>query len=633
MKTLKVVLIALVVIVASLVVALFIFLKTVDLNRYLPPITEQVTKATGREIKIGNAGLDFSFFRGVSLDLKDIVMSDDTQFSDKPFLNVGRLTLGVDLGAILGGKIVVTEIAVEALRLNIIHDKDGRINVASIGAVTGKGGTPSKSGTSPSSAVALPVLLVKNFHVDGAGVSYVDQMFAPTLAVPVNKIDILVKNFSLTDFFDVSLKASAFSSEQDIVINGRVGLDPATLGAKIEEMKVDMDLGKVAMDSLTTALPMLAPAGLQEMKGVLSLNIGNTLLNPAGLKSLRASASMANGRVVVKAFPVPVEKISLSVDGDEQELSIKDLSCSISSGTIHAQGTVKNYLVKPVVTISGTAQGIEARGISDAYKLPVKANGKVTGEFQAGFSGMTPQEIVGSLDGELKASMKDGSLEGLNLLQAGLANIPMLPGLLTSVQSSLPPETQSDLQKGITLINSCETVAKSKGGVVTLEKAELVTRDVTVSATGTANLLGDADIKADLYIEKALAQALISKVKDLVGISTDDGRLYIPFSVQGPLMKPKVQPDVAYLSKKLLMERGKDQLQKVLEKNPQAQGLLNAIFGGSSQEGGTQNQPSSQGTTEGGQTQPAGQGAQPDQGGTSTNKAVNALFNAIFEKK
>jgi hypothetical protein len=209
----------------------------------------------------------------------------------------------------------------------------------------------------------------------------------------------------------------------------------------------------------------------------------------------------------------------------------------------------------------------------------------------------------------------------------------MLPGLLASAQSSLPPETQSDLEKGVTLINSCEAVAKSKGGVVTLEKADLVTRDVTISATGTANLLGDVDIKADLYIEKALAQALISKVKDLGGISTDDGRLYIPLFVQGPLMKPKVQPDVAYLSKKLLMERGKDQLQKVLEKNPQAQGLLNAIFGGPAQGGQSQDQSATPGSAEGSQPQPTDQGGQQNQGGTNTNKAVNALFNAIFEKK
>jgi hypothetical protein len=98
-------------------------------------------------------------------------------------------------------------------------------------------------------------------------------------------------------------------------------------------------------------------------------------------------------------------------------------------------------------------------------------------------------------------------------------------------------------------------------------------------------------------------------------------------------MKPKVQPDVAYLSKKLLMERGKDQLQKVLEKNPQVQGVLNAIFGGSTQGGETQNQPAAQSGGEGSQLQPTDQGGQQDQSGTNANKAVDNLFNAIFEKK
>jgi uncharacterized protein involved in outer membrane biogenesis len=632
MKTLKVVLISLVVIFACLVVGLFIFLKTVDMNRYLPLITEQVNKATGRELKIGRAGLNFSFFKGVTVDLKDIMMSDDPRFSDQAFLKVGGATLGVDLGAILGGKIVVTEIAIDSPKVTIIRDKEGRINVALLGSAPGKPAASSKPDQS-ASAAALPMILVRDFHIDKASVIYIDQMFTPALSVPINDITVVVRNFSLTAPFDVSLKAAAFSADQDISMNGRVGLDLISLGAKIENMKADVDLGKVALDRLIAALPMLQPAGLKEMKGALSLSVQSAVLDQTGLKSLKASLGMSEGRMVLNVFPIPVESIAMNLTVDERNATVKDLSCAVSGGEIRIQGTVKDYLTRPQVDLSGTAEGVEAKGISEAYKLPVKANGKVTAGFRAGFSGMTPEEIMRSLDAEVKANMKEGSLEGINLLQTGLANIPMLPGILASVQSSLPPETQADLEKGVTLVKSCDTVAKSKGGVVNLEKAELVTRDVSALASGTVHLTGDVDIKVDLFIEKALAEALVKKVKDLAGLETEDNRLYIPLFVKGPLMKPQVQPDTAYLSKKLLLERGKDELQKVLEKNPQVQGVLNAIFGGPSQGEVPSDQSAPQSGSEGSQVQPADQGTQPGPGETNSGKAVDALFNAIFEKK
>jgi hypothetical protein len=98
-------------------------------------------------------------------------------------------------------------------------------------------------------------------------------------------------------------------------------------------------------------------------------------------------------------------------------------------------------------------------------------------------------------------------------------------------------------------------------------------------------------------------------------------------------MKPQVQPDTAYLSKKLLLEQGKDQLQKILEKNPQVQGVLNAIFGGPSQGEASSDQSAPQSGTEGSQVQPADQGTQSGQGETNAGKTVDALFNAILKKK
>ncbi len=631
MKTLKIVLISVLGIILALIIGLVIFLKTVDVNHFLPPITAQAAKATGRDVRIGKAGLQLSFLKGVILELRDVSMSDDAKFSDKPFVTLDRVALGVDLGMILRGQIAVSDVTVESPRIVVVRNKDGQINASTIGAATQAPPSPAAQSQSvaqpkPGAAPVLPAFLVKSIHVTNGAVSFVDQSFSPSLTVELDKIDILVKDLSLASPFDVAVKASVFSTQEDIALNGQVTLDLASSGARIKGLKTELDMGKVALDKLIASLPMLKPAGLKEMKGALVLDIKDADLGASGLKSLNAALTLSNGHALLETFPVPFENIALNVDLDEKEAKVSDLSCTLSTGTIHVQGAIKDYMASPVMNFKGTAQAIEAKGISDAYKLPVKANGKVNADFEASFSGKAPDEIMNSLDAQFKADMKEGSLEGINLLKTGLANIPMLPGLLASVQSGLPAETQADLEKDVTVVNLCEVVAKAKGNLVTIEKAQIVTRDVTVSATGTVKLMDTVDMKADLYIEKALAQALIAKVKDLSALRTDDGRVYILLFVNGPLMKPLVQPDMKYLTQKLLVNRGQEQLQKVFQKNPQLQGVLNSIFGGSSQD-----QPAA---TQNGETQ-----GQPAQEGQSTQKeapagqAVNDLLNSIFKKK
>ena len=81
-----------------------------------------------------------------------------------------------------------------------------------------------------------------------------------------------------------------------------------------------------------------------------------------------------------------------------------------------------------------------------------------------------------------------------------------------------------------------------------------------------------------------------------------------------------------YLTQKLLVNKGKELLQNVIDKNPEVQGVLNALFGapakGEAQSGVPQPQ-------EGGTAQ-SGQDNQSEP--VSADEAVDAIFN-MFKKK
>jgi hypothetical protein len=111
------------------------------------------------------------------------------------------------------------------------------------------------------------------------------------------------------------------------------------------------------------------------------------------------------------------------------------------------------------------------------------------------------------------------------------------------------------------------------------KKAVAESRDLSFELRGMVALPEKADLKADLYIHPKVAAALIARVPDLESLRDEQANIYLPVNITGALAKPLVMPDIEYLSKKLLVGRGAQQLKKVLGDIPEVQGVLNSLFG------------------------------------------------------
>jgi hypothetical protein len=577
MKVLKIVLIIFITLIILLTGGLFIFLKTFDLNKYVPQITEQAKKALGREVKIGRADLGFSFARGIALNVRDVVIADDARFSDKPFFSVDHVDVGLDVGAlILAQKLQLTEVVIESPKIRIIRSREGAINAATIAA-----SAPAPANTVPDeqrAAAAMPALLVKDIKVTGAELTYIDGMFSPELGVQINKIDIGVHDFSLTSFFDVTVNAAVFSSVQDLAVNARVQLDLLKTMVRIAPLKVSFDLAKIEAGRLNKELPMLVSLGFKQAGGVLSITAPEIVAGAKGVEGLKAQIVFEKGMLAASVVPVAVEDIVIKADVDEKQADIKTFSMVVAGGAVNGNALVVNYLTVPVVSAVVNAQGVDVKRLLASYNLPVSIKGKVEAVVNLKFSGVTPEEVMSSLDGDVKGGLKDGVLENVNLLALGLGNIPMLPGLLDSVTPSLSPESQEEVRKGVTVLQSCNVQARMSGGVVQLDAVDLATRDLLAHAQGTVDLKADMDVKADIRMAQDLSERLANSVKELSVLKDEQGRIYIPLGINGPIAKPKVMPDVEYLTKKLIAASGGEALQKVLG-TPEVSEAVDAIFG------------------------------------------------------
>lgn len=452
----------------------WLFLSTLDANRYVPAAVDAVAKATGRQLSVGHAGIGFSFNKGLALTLNNVSLSDDPQFSSQPFVTAGQVVLVIDVRATLLEKsLVIAGVTVVDPQATVIRTKDGRINAAAMNAAVmsapSSGAAPVAK---PAAAASLPLLVVKKIMVSGGVLHFRDYSFEPAIVLDVSRIALNVSNFSFNAPFDLTLEAALFSNEPDVAISGRAGVDPVGLAARLENVKCSLTLDRILPLRLNNACPMMKPAGFKQSSGAVNVQIKRAVVGAKGVDSLEADAD---------------------------------------------------------------------------------------------------------------ASISNTVLEGGNLLASALKGIPMFPDLLNTVLADLPPETQEDIRKGITVIDRLEVLLSADRQIVTVRKAEMSTRDLAVSASGTLKLPAELDMAVKLFIAPKLSLVLVNKVPDLGGLSKDDGRIYVPLALRGSMMKPNVLVDMDYLTKKLLLNRGRQELEKALGDPAVGRAvgdLLNSFFKG-----------------------------------------------------
>jgi uncharacterized protein involved in outer membrane biogenesis len=581
MKFVKIFLIVIAVVIILISAGFFYFIKTVDVNKYVPQIASEVKKATGRGLVIGKVGIELSFSRGLVLDINGITLSDDPAFSYKPFLTIDRVSLGLSLRPlIMERKIQIGQVTITQPKVVVIRNKEGQINAASMGQRPVQQGSKSVYDEVPKE-MALPILLVDDLFVSNASVTYIDQTFPEEMKVVIDKADITIKDLSLTTPFSYDLKLAAFSNEQDVEIKGRARIDLKAQSLSIEGLSVGVELGKVSIDQMTQSLAMLKPAGLKTMKGRIDVTVSDAKASSKGLEDFHGEARMKNGYIASTLCPIPVEDIKFLVKFDPKKMFIDSLTAVVAGGNVDVNGIVDQYMSLPAVVLKAKVTDLQVRNITTAYNLPVNVSGKLAAEVNTSFAGFTPDDMLVSLRGDLQAGLKEGVVEGENFLKTALGNIPMLPNLLQVVYADLPAETREDIDKGTTVIESANVTARMEGKAVTIRDANMISRDLAVSARGVVTMPDSINMNADVVMSQALSAVLTGKVSDLTALLNDEGRLYIPIMISGSVLKPQIQPDIEYLSKKLLLGRGKKELLSVIEKNPEVQGVLNSLFRGS----------------------------------------------------
>jgi len=594
MKVLKIILFSFAALIVLVVLVAMIFIKTFDVNKYLPQITQQAGLTINRKVTIGHANLDLSI-KGFALQLNGITISDDPQFSHENFLTLDSAYVGLDVKELLLKRSVnITQITVTNPKISIIRLPNGQLNVQTMTpAAKPQAPTVAQAASTASSApqaqanpaAALPAIFVKSILVSHMQISYEDKNTQMPLAVTIPDGYITIDNFSLNSPFIFVVGLNAWADAKDnIIISGHCSLDLASTAVKVSNLQIKSDLSQLDLQKIKSITPMLQniPTWPEKLAGDLSIVVPELNASAKGLQGLSLQISLSNGSVKLKELLSPVDHISLQAESDLANFTLKQMELHVGAGEIDAQANVHGITTSPAYDFRITSKSVKVEELVDQSKAPAELHGEINADFSGTGTSFDPQAMLANLKGDGNFSLNNGTIEKLNILKTILGKLDVIPGLgailQNALETSLPANIEAELNTDTTQLTRAEGKIHVENKVINLQNADLESKLFTITAQGTVDFDLNTKIDVKTYLAQDLSAAMTQKAKPLQTLLDDQNRVYLPGTVSGkaPSIGYHLQTD--YVTKKVAVFEGSQQLQKVFSKNPEVANLLNSLL-------------------------------------------------------
>ncbi|MEK7870354.1 MAG: AsmA family protein, partial [Nitrospirota bacterium] len=170
----------------------------IDLNRYQNQYKPLIEEALNRKVQLQDIRL--TIWPRLGARIGGVTILDDPAFSAGPFASLTSLDVGVKLLPLLSKQLEVEEISLRNPVVTVITNKDGVMNVSTIGARTASSST-AEPGTVPP-PVGNPLQILALFAVDrvsieGGTLTYRDLSTAPVTEYQAQDFELLLQSVRL----------------------------------------------------------------------------------------------------------------------------------------------------------------------------------------------------------------------------------------------------------------------------------------------------------------------------------------------------------------------------------------------------------------------------------------------------
>lgn len=354
------------IILGLIIVALVVFIATMDLNHYKPKIEQAVKDASGYDLKInGDISVSFSPI-GVSV-------ADVSVAAQKEFASFSKFDVALELMPLLSQEVKVNYVVLSNLNLTIEKMKNGKFNFDVDMPKTDTKKDVKAEETSKEEPTKLPLVNVTKVRLENANISYIDNI--TDAKAKVSNIDVSINDISL-DSTKEKLKSIALKGTVAIetiqynkynVYDTNLNFDLKDAVANLNSMKytifdskatakarVDMS-GKVPSVSIEETIPNLKLENIS--KEVLENDLLKGVVNSVAKLSFVGADELSVRKTLKGSILFDGKKVGINgYDLDKIVKSYNDLK----SGDLKKAGT--SFLS------SALESGAKGEGVFDSLK-------------------------------------------------------------------------------------------------------------------------------------------------------------------------------------------------------------------------------------------------------------------------
>ncbi len=517
------VVIGLLIVVALVVGGILALPFLIDLNKYQDQYKPIIEDALNRKVQLQDIRL--TIWPRIGARVAGFVVLDDPAFASNPFASLTSLDVGVKLLPLFSGKIEVEDITLRDPVITVIKNKSGVLNVSTIGRTgTTLPNTPSRapipSAEGPLKILAL--LAVDRVSIAGGTLTYRDLSAPEPTEYILQDMELLLQSVWLGQTPRLHIGMLVQPLNLPVSLDGTFG--PLKASTDIDAINLQLALGKT--DFTITGKTVGQNA---------SLNISAPVINTANLPFALPFQK-----------PFEVKHLQIAADVQGQDVLLQNLSFQLFDGQVTAQGKVTSGHDTPPFTGKMTIQGMQlGPALSALATSQVSISGTAGADLGVQGRGLSMPDLMKSLEGIGHVAVKDGKIEGVNLLQEAIS-------ILNVVGLSL------DNAKA-TAFSTIETDLAVSQGIIHVQRLLMDSHDFQATGGGTIGFDQTLNLTVYLNLSQDISQK-IARSSPVAKLAMKDGRMSLPLVITGTAQAPSYGLDM-----KSLTGRVQEQVQKKVE--------------------------------------------------------------------
>jgi AsmA protein len=520
------ILIGLGVLVIIVAAAIFSLPFLVDLNKYQDQYKPLLEDALNRKVQLQDIRL--TIWPRIGARLAGFAVLDDPAFGATPFTSLTSLEIGVKLRPLLSGKVEVEEITLRDPVITVIKNKNGVLNVSTIGRTGVQ--TPETPSRAPIPSTdgplkILALLAVDRVSIAGGKLTYQDLSAAKPTEYVLQDLELLLQSVRLGQTPSLHVATLVQPFNMTVTVDGTFG--PLKETTDIDAINLRLGLGKTEFTITGKTVGQNA-----------TVNMSSPLINTANLPM-----------ALPLNKPVDITDVKIAAEVKGQEAKLSNLSFQLFNGQVKGQGAVIAGSDAPPFRSTVTIQGLQLGPALEAVATTqVSISGTAGADLALQGRGFSMPDLTKSLEGTSHVAVKDGKIEGVNLLQEAVSILNVAGISLDNAKA--------------TAFSTIETDLAIKQGMINVQRLLMDSHDFQATGGGTIGFDQILNLTMNLNLSQDLSQK-IAGASPVAKLAMKEGRLSLPLIITGTVQAPSYGLDSKALTGKA-QEQVKEKVREVI---------------------------------------------------------------------